>query len=491
MPAFVGKSSNITASNEDDEKDCILPASAVIGASSSLSIETDEHWTESDGLKQKKERLEWPDTPTKHSEFNINARLAISCSLSYCLNYFLRNPLFMLRDDISKQTAALIFGTNITLQEALTIVYCVAFGLAKFPAVHVMSSAIYFRHRLQFLSTLVVLSAALCTLPLAFSGGAPKTTLCGLFLGCFPSSMLYGGLVSYVEGRRSTELIIAVVHFSMVFSGSASRGTATAVLSLGVSDCWMPAVIACVVTPLILVVLWVLDRSPPPSPADIASRTQRRAMTGQERAAFVGNFRPGLLLLLVAYSMLTAVRFLRDLFSRDLFTAANGGVTPSSFVFAIADLPGAVLAAGVLIAFVSFEDSSHALRIMILTMAAFIAVMLLVTWLFSAGMVDGVIWQIMLGAGLYGTYSIACMPIYDRLVSASGHASATCTFLVFYNDMAGYAAAVVLIVWKTFGASNTSPQSILDQFIWASTMLCASIAVCLIASYQYFKHRLK
>lgn len=401
--------------------------------------------------------------------------------------------MFMLSEDISKQVAFHMFDVDVTLQESLTLIFCIGFGLAKFPAVHVMSSAIYFKHRLKVLSFLVASSAVCLTIPLALSGGSPFPTLCGVFLGCFPSSMLYGGLVSYVEGRRSTEILIAIVHFSSTLAGSASRGTATAVLASGVAPCWMPAAIAVVVTPVILLMLWVLDRSPPPSTADVAARQPRQAMSAQQRADFINSFRPGLLLLISAYSLLTAVRFFRDLFSRDIFTAANGGIVPSSFVFATADLPGAIMAAGVLILFGKVEDSSRAMTLMISAMMLLTAVMLAATLLFSIEVLGCIGWQLVLGAGLYGTYSLACMPIYDRLVSASsfGSTGATCSFLVFYGDMCGYVGAVSLTLWKTFGTSNPAPTKVLEQFIGATIVLSVGILACQLAAQRYFKERFK
>lgn len=455
--------------------------------------EEEQQLVETPGSSKKDRHLSTLWLHTYGSETILNSSLAISVSLGYCLNYCYRYPIFMMPDDISKQTAMTLFGVDMTFQEALTVIYCVGFGLAKLPAVYVMSSSFYFGHRLKVLWLLVLCSSFWMTVPVALSSGEPSVTLVGVFLGCFPSSMLYGGLISYVEGRRSTELLVAALHFAGTFASSSSRGLATAFLASGVEACWMPVTMASVATPVILAALWVLEHLPPPSVADIAARQPRQAMSAEQRSAFVGSLKPGLVLLLVAYSMVTALRFFRDLFSRDILTAANGGEVPSPMVFTLADLPAALVAACILLLFLKVDDSGRALHLMFWAMVCSIAVACFSTWLFHLRVIGCMCWQMTLGAGLYGMYSIACMPIYDRLVSAAnpGNSGVTCTFLVFYGDLAGYAATVTLTLWKTFLSSGSAPEKALEQFMCAIALLGTGIIMSLLAAQRYFSWKLK
>lgn len=464
----------------------------VLGTRSWLTLEEDEHKGEDATAFLSSEKALSKDhvAPERRPiDWSIDARLAITCAGGYCLNYFMRFPIFMLRDDISKQMAGRVFGVDFTLQEALTVVYCVGFGLAKVPAIYIMSSPFYFRHRLPVLSAFVLSSALLTTLPLALTQGATTPTILGVFLGCFPSSMLYGGLVSYVEGRRSTEVLVAVVHFFSTAAPSASRGVATAALAMGMEQCWMPALIAAAFLPATLGLLWALDRSPAPTAEDVAQRRPRRAMSAEERSAFLLAFRPGLVLIIASYAMLAALRFFRDLYSRDIFTAANHGQQPSALAFALADLPGATFTSIALVLFSRVEDGGRALLRMHLAMLAFLAVAAGSTVLYAGGYVDGVSWQLALGTGIYGAYSIGGVPLFDRLISISGLSGATCTFLVFLSDMCGYIAAVSLLLWKTFCAGNPSPERVLEQFLGAVGWLSLCIAFFILASYQYFKAR--
>jgi hypothetical protein len=162
-------------------------------------------------------------------------------------------------------------------------------------------------------------------------------------------------------------------------------------------------------------------------------------------------------------------------------------------VFALADLPAALVAACILLLFLRVDDSGRALHLMFWAMLCSIAVACFATWLFHLRLIGCMCWQLTLGAGLYGMCSIACMPIYDRLVSAAnpGNSGVTCTFLIFYGDLAGYAASVTLTLWKTFLSSGSAPETALEQFMWAIALLGAGIIASLFTAQRYFSWRLK
>merc|ERR1712232_710179 len=111
----------------------------------------------------------------------------------------------------------------------------------------------------------------------------------------------------------------------------------------------------------------------------------RRPMLPEERRAFIQQFWPGLLLCVLSYALITAARQFRDLFNRDIFTAANGGVAPSSAFFFFVDLPGGLFSGGTLFALGRIRDNRRALQIMLLTMAAYLVLTLLVTVAFLGG----------------------------------------------------------------------------------------------------------
>ena len=69
------------------------------------------------------------------------------------------------------------------------------------------------------------------------------------------------------------------------------------------------------------VFVFLLASLPPPTPEDIAERTERKPMDAEARKAFFKRYLPGLLSLTVLYILLTAYRDLRDNFAVEIWKA--------------------------------------------------------------------------------------------------------------------------------------------------------------------------
>jgi len=418
-------------------------------------------------------------------------RIAVSSCCGYFLVYFLRYPIFMLPEEVLGQTTTVVFGVEVDLLESLTFALLTSMTLAKVPAIRLMSSPFFFRNRLVVMYSLVLVNATFGTLPLAWSGGSPWITTTCLFVARFFDAPLYGAILSYLEGRRSTEILVALLGFSFVFAGGVSRAAAVAVLGAGVDPLWTPALIATLVTPAILVSISLLESAPPPSARDMAERRKRRAMTPAEQRQFVHSFWPGIFFLVSSHTALTALRQFRDLFVRQLFTAANGGTTPGASTFFLADVPGSLFGALALASMGKIADGKTALNTMLFVMTMSMAMAGLMTHAYSNGMMDGISWQVFVGAGIYGAYTLGNPAPFDRLVSVSDIEGATCTFLVFTADLFGYVATVVLMLWKTFSESGqVQSDEIVQQFVNALSIVVCIVVVCLSLARLYFSHRL-
>jgi hypothetical protein len=54
------------------------------------------------------------------------------------------------------------------------------------------------------------------------------------FVSCGLQTLVYASLITYIEGRQKTELILAVLTALFIFAGNAARGAASWLLTLGV-----------------------------------------------------------------------------------------------------------------------------------------------------------------------------------------------------------------------------------------------------------------
>lgn len=408
-----------------------------------------------------------------------------SCA-AYFLIYFTRYPILMLPASISSVQVLTVCGVGLSMQTAMSFAFVLGFGLAKFPAIPVMSSPLYMQNRCASLIVLNVAAGVLATVPFALTH-SPLVAVIGLFLSAFPASWVFGGLATYLEGRCLTESLFAALTSTFIFAGSASRGAAQALLDVGVDPVWMPALLAAVTLPIVVVLLRALDTSPPPSQRDAKLRGRRSAMSLEECWQFAARFGPGLAAFMLAYGATTTLRQFRDLFARDLLTAAFGASLPSSTAIFFMDLGAAVAAFALLTSFSQIRGNQDALMTMIRVFFLLLTSAMVGTAAFASGVLAGPVWQVLMGVCIFGALACASGAFFDRLVACAGE-KATCTFLIFVADLAGYAGAVGLFVWKTFGSATVSSSSweVLQQFTLAVFGLGSLSALSLIYCMWYF-----
>uniref|UniRef100_A0A7S3SFW2 Uncharacterized protein n=1 Tax=Emiliania huxleyi TaxID=2903 RepID=A0A7S3SFW2_EMIHU len=322
---------------------------------------------------------------------------SICCALSYACTYFWRYPAFVLPPDVLDVPVR----GGFTLRSCISFAFIGGFAAAKLPAAHFASSRLFFRHRRTLLLSLITSSMLIEGAGLAAPHPAAKVG--AVFASAFLSSFLWGCMLTYLEGRVTTERHVALATLCLIYAGNASRGAGSAFLSAGVSPAAMPlAVGACALTPSAALLL-LLDRAPRPSAADVAARTARRPMGGEARRAFLRRWACGLAPLCVAYALLTGVRSLRDLFADQLFAAslgAPGGAAPG-WILWTADLPGALVSAATLVAFGRIRDSHRAMQAMLSVMIAATCLALVATGAWQLGLLGGGSWQLLLGTGVF------------------------------------------------------------------------------------------
>ena len=271
-----------------------------------------------------------------------------------------------------------------------------------------------------------------------------------LFLNGLPLGMIWGLVFGYMEGRRVSEALGAILCTSFILSSGVVKSVgAWLVHAQHVDRFWMPAAAGAVFMPLLLASVWLLGQLPPPSPEDEALRVRRGPMNGAERAAFLSAYWPGVALLTVAYILLTAFRDFRDNFAAELWTAMGYG--HESGVFSQSELPVAVVALGALACVMAVRDNLKALLAIHTIVVIGFILLGMSAWAFEAHLISPLMFMIAAGAGLYMAYTPFNAMLFDRLVAVSGRV-ATAGFLIYVADASGYMGSVALLIWRNFGA---------------------------------------
>ena len=307
-----------------------------------------------------------------------------------------------------------------------------------------------------------------------------------LFLNGLPLGLIWGLVFSYLEGRRTSELLGAILCASFIVSSGIVKSVAVWLMTAnGVSEWWMPAATGLVFAPLLLVSTVGLARMPPPDSADIAARTLRVPMYGGQRRAFLRRYGPGIVLLVLAYVLFTALRDFRDNFAAELWRELGyGGV---SSVFTVSELPIAVIALAALASLMTVRDNRAALLAMHALTAGGAALIGFATLAFQAGALSPIAWMIASGAGLYLAYTPFNAMLFDRLIAATRHAG-TAGFLIYVADAAGYVGSVALLLFRNL---FTGDLPWIDFFTAGALVASIAGALLTLASAAYFAHRLR
>ena len=130
-----------------------------------------------------------------------------------------------------------------------------------------------------------------------------------MFINGLPLGMVWGLVFGFLEGRKLTELMGAVLATSFIFaSGLAKTVGKWILLHLHVNEWWMPFFAGAVFIFPLAISVWLLQQTPPPTEEDKANRSYRKPMDEKERKEFVKKFGVILAPVVLAYSLLTILR---------------------------------------------------------------------------------------------------------------------------------------------------------------------------------------
>lgn len=405
--------------------------------------------------------------------FSIFAGLAGFCA--YFSMYAFRKP-------FSAATFEMVDGWTFAIdyKVALVIAQVIGYALSKWIGVKVIAEA---GGRGRARAILMLIGASWLAL-VAFALTPAPWNVGALFLNGLPLGLIWGLVFAYMEGRRVSDVLGAILCASFILSSGVVKAVGKLLLQAGVSDLWMPAAAGAVFTPLLLVSVWGLAQLPPPNEADMRERVKRAPMNGEDRRRFVSDFGPGLLALIAAYVLFTAFRDFRDNFSAEVWQTLGYG--EAAGVFAASEAPVAVIVLLILGSLILIRDNVRALLVMHGVVLAGAALIGLSTLAFQMEMLPALAWMILSGAGLYMAYTPFNAMMFDRMMAATQRIG-TAGFLIYVADASGYAGSVVLLLYRSFAA----PQLDWLQFFIGAAYASSGISLVLAAlSALYFSRKL-
>lgn len=305
-----------------------------------------------------------------------------------------------------------------------------------------------------------------------------------LFLNGIPLGMIWGVVFSYLEGRRSTELMGAIMAVSLVFASGFVKTVSRYLLQhYPVSEYWMPFLTGLIfVLPLCLFV-FLLNQIPPPNEADKASRTERLPMNKAQRKNFLKHFRPGILLIVITYLLLTVMRDMRDNFEVEIWTELGFGQQPA--IFTQIDLPIAFCVLIVMSLLIMVRDNLRAFVLLHYIILSGFMVILAGTMLFLSGHIGAIAWMSMAGLGLYMAYVPYNCIYFERMIAAFRYAG-NVGFVMYIADATGYLGTVSMLLIRQFTSLNVS-----WLHFFSNSLVVVSVAgmISVLLSLFYFRRK--
>jgi len=302
-----------------------------------------------------------------------------------------------------------------------------------------------------------------------------------LFINGFPLGLIWGLVFGYLEGRKSTEFMAAVLSISLIFASGFVKTVALTIKAFfHLSDYTMPFFTgALFVLPLLLFVFF-LELMPPPTEEDVRLRTRRLPMDAAERKRFLKRFMPGIIFTLVIYVLLTVMRDVRDNFEVEIWRSF--GVKDRN-IFTEID---SIISIAVLVAISLLILIRNNLKAFSIIHGVIISGCLLIgisTILFALNLISPMVWMTFAGLGLYLGYVPYNAVFFERWL-ASFHYKGNVGFLIYVADSVGYLGSVSVLLVKELGHPDVS----WGAFFKESVMIVAVIGgISATLSLLYFR----
>ncbi|WP_066966199.1 DUF5690 family protein [Microbulbifer sp. Q7] len=403
--------------------------------------------------------------------------LVTFAGLSAFFTYFC---MYAFRKPFTAATYEQVEGWHFALdyKVALIIAQLLGYALSKFIGIKVISELRATQRGVLLVGLVLISYLALVLFALI---PAPFNVAL-LFLNGLPLGMVWGLVFSYLEGRRVTEALGAILCASLIVSSGAVKAVAGyLMLEWQVPEQWMPAVVGLLFIPGLILSVAALSRTPKPDQQDFAARQQRVPMSGQMRLAFMRETGAGLAALVLTYVFLTAFRDFTDNFAAELWQSLGYGSTPE--IFLTSTLPVTLIVLGALALLIFVRDNYLALRFNQTVVALGGITCVCASLAFEAGNIDGALWMIAVNTGLYmGFIPFNCL-LFERLVACT-RSLGNAGFAIYLADSSGYLGSVAVMLYKTFATPELAWLDFTLQFAYVVGAACTLL---MLFSMLYFR----
>lgn len=282
---------------------------------------------------------------------------------------------------------------------------------------------------------------------------APYNILC-MFINGIPLGMIWGIVFSYIEGRKTTEIIGLFLCSSFVVSSGFTKSAGKFLMdTFRISEFWMPFSAGLLFIIPLLIFGLMLEKLPQPTEEDILLKNKREPLHKSERKKIMQQFLVPMVCITLLYVSLTVLRDFRDNFNREIWD--NLHIRFSSSVFTLTEIPIAVMVLLILGFMVKIKNNRKAFAWYHYLLFGGILTVGFSTFLFESTVISPFLWMVLSGFGMYLCYIPFNGMYFDRMIAAF-NIKGNVGFLIYLVDSFGYLGSVLILLYKNFGSPQTS-----------------------------------
>ena len=220
----------------------------------------------------------------------------------------------------------------------LVVVQVLGYTLSKFSGIKIISE-MKSTHRIVYLIGFILIAELSL---LGFALVPRPLNIIFMFLNGIPLGMIWGIVFSYLEGRKLTELLGVILCSSFIISSGIVKSIGKLVIvEFNYDEYWMPFITGLFFIIPLIIFSFLLEKLPDPSKEDILLKSERTPLSKVERKQLLKQFAFPLMIIVVFYMVLTAVRDFRDNFAREIWDGL--GFENDVFVYSFSETPIAII----------------------------------------------------------------------------------------------------------------------------------------------------
>ena len=405
----------------------------------------------------------------KELAFIVKASIAVF--ITYLSMYAFRKPF-----TAAQFQNKILWGVDYKI--LLIIAQLIGYTISKYFGIKIVSELSASKRTITLISLM-----AFSWISLLFFAIVPfPYNLAFMFLNGLPLGMIWGVVFSYIEGRRDTEILGASMASSFIVSSGIVKGVGNYVITVwGISEMWRPFVTALLFLPILFIGIFLLHSLSDPTEEDKNLRTERLPMNKTERAHFLNQFAPGIIMSVMIYVCLTIFRDLRDNFAVEFWNSIGLKNIPTMLV--VSEIPIAVLVLVIIGSMILIKNNRTAFFINFLIIFFGGATLLVSTILFYNQLISATWWMIIVGFSMYLPYIAYHTLFFERWI-AYFKIKCNIGFLMYVADAAGYLGSILVLLFKNFNNINYGWVTFL---VYSAFFTSSIIIVLAITNYSYFK----